>query len=400
MIYLEKHNLRICEVGTGSLPVVPHVTGGVEKFVHYLSSALCELGHEVTLLDMPYAYRPKVSYDLKEVPLIFKNYGNLPVRVLHGLSFGYSVRGQLGKLIRHERYGVINFHDQFTASFGMQLAKRMRLPSVFTLHNPLWSDVSSCRSALNKLKFLIERKVEKNIDLLICLSQTVAANVTSFLGVDRSKVSVVPIGVDDSWFIMPRIDPSIRRKYAPNDEFVVLHVGRIASYKNQLVIARAIPNVVREFQNVKFVFVGPVGSPSYFRMVMRTLKNVGAKNHVVFAGQVPFSELRQLYYLADVFVLPSLQENMPQALLEAMAAGRPLISSSIASLKEHLPNGKSILISPSDHKALAMAIIKLLRNPYLRDILGQRARLHAYRCYRWPMIAQQTVDLFSDLMAK
>lgn len=366
--------------------------------MHYLSSALQELGHEVALIDMPCAARPQVSYTVNEIPLIFEHDENLPTHIVRGLLFGHSVLGQLGELLRLERFDVINFHSQFTALFGIQLVRRMRLPSIFTLHNPTWSDAMACRSMLNRLKFWMERRAEKNADLVICLSRATAANVTGILGLDGSKVSVVPVGVDDSWFIEPRVDPAIRRKYAPNDEFVVLHVGRMASYKNQLVIAQAIPNIMREVRNVKFVFVGPVSSPSYFRMLIRTLRDAGVKNHVVFAGQVPLPELRQLYYLADVYVLPSLRENMPQAILEAMAAGRPIISSSIASLKEHLPNGVGIAIPPSDHEALAMVTIKLLRDPDLRDKLGQRARLHAYRNYRWPTIAQQTAALYTRLI--
>ena len=133
-------------------------------------------------------------------------------------------------------------------------------------------------------------------------------------------------------------------------------------------------------------------------MLKKKLSVSQAKNNVVFTGSISLSELRQLYFHADVFVLPSLKENMPQALLEAMASGKPVISSSIPSSREVLSNGESILISPSDHAALASATIKILKNPVFGNMLGQKARLHAYHAYRWQMIAKRAVDLFSELI--
>lgn len=387
--------MKICQIGTGSLPVTPLVTGGVEKYIHYLCSSLQELGHEVTLIDIPCHDRSKTTYDIEEVPVVLKDHKNAATHIVSEFLFDYFSSLHIQRLAKTKKFDVINFQSQFSALFGMQMAQRMGIPSVFTLHNPIWSDTVCCRSLTQKLRFWMERTAEKKADLVICLSKTVAANVTRFLGVDPVKVLVVPVGIDDSWFIKPHLDPAIQYKYGPNNEPIILNVARIASYKNQLTIIKGIPDILKQVPNAQFIFVGPVESPSYLRMLKKNLTCIGSKNNVVFTGSISLSELRQLYYLADVFVFPSLKENMPQAMLEAMAAGRPIIFSSIAPLREVLPSDAGIMISASDHEALMMATIKLLQDRGLRDELGVKARSYAFDNYRWSSVAQQIIATYN-----
>ena len=207
--------MKICQIGTGTLPVTPLANGGVEKYIHYLCSSLQELGHNVTLIDVPCVNRPKTNYKIEEVKILFKNHKTGLSHIASELLFRYFSCIKMEKLSKINKFDIISFQGQFPAIFGVQKAKRLGIASVFTLHNPTWSDVASCQSGITRLKFCVETHAEKKVDRVICLSNAVAANVTSFLGVDPAKVLVIPVGIDDSWFSTPHLDPMIQKKILP-----------------------------------------------------------------------------------------------------------------------------------------------------------------------------------------
>jgi glycosyltransferase involved in cell wall biosynthesis len=145
------------------------------------------------------------------------------------------------------------------------------------------------------------------------------------------------------------------------------------------------------------VFVGPQDPSPYLCRVKTTVAAAHAEAHVIFAGVVPLSELVQIYGLARVFVLPSLQENCPQALLEAMAQGKAIVASDIPPLRELLPDGTAELVPPLHHKALAETLIRLLRDDRAREQLGVQARQRAYDVYRWEKVASRIIEVYRRL---
>ena len=385
--------MRVCQVGTGSLPVGSGVAGGAERFVHYLAKGLQALGHEVTVVDATAPPRGETPYRLSEVPPSANGSGNPLAHAARGLLFGRAVAQRLSRLLREERFDVVNFHSQFSGLLGIPVARRMGVPAIFTMHNPLWSDEAACRSPWQRVRFWMERRVEVGADAAIYLSEAVMENRRRFFGLAAGNARVVPLGVDESWFARRRPSAAVRRKYAPNGEAVLLQVARIAPYKNQMALVKALPAIAREAPSVRAVFVGPVDSPRYLETLRRDVAGAGLGEKVVFAGNVPSEELAQLYSLASVFVLPSLLENCPQSLLEAMARGRAVVASDIAPLRPML-HGVAPLVPPLDHGALARALIPLLTERDARQRLGRRARHRAWERYRWGLIAGETAEVY------
>jgi glycosyltransferase involved in cell wall biosynthesis len=387
--------MNICQVGTGSVPVGARGAGGVERFVHYLAQALQSLGHDVTVVDMASEPRPDAPYRLVQVLLRWRADSNLLAHATRGLLFGQAVARRLSRLLQGARFDVVNFHSQFTGLLGIPVARRLGVPAFFTMHNPLWSNEAACRSPWARAKFWMERRAETRADALVYLSEAVKENRRCFFGLDSTKVNVVPLGIDESWFAPVEPSSAIRQKYAPQGEAVVLHVARIAPYKNQMTLVRALPGILREAPATRVVFVGPQDSPRYLKRLQRTVAQAGSRESVVFAGTVPLEELAQLYGLASIFVLPSLQENCPQSLLEAMAQGRAIVASDIAPLRPIL-KGVAPLVTPLDHVALARAVLTLLRAAESRRYLAERARQRAWDRYRWEVVAQQTAEVYQE----
>ncbi len=390
--------MNIVQVGTGSVPVHPGVTGGVEKYIHYLSAALQRLGHEVTVIDMPATSIPPPPYRRLEVPLRWRHDSNLVSHALRGLFFGRAAARQLEQLIEDHEADIVNFHGQFTGVVGIPVARRHGVPSVFTMHNPLWSDERACQSLPQRAKFFLEKRAEAEAESVVGLSGHVTDHRVRFFGVSRAKVTVAPVGVDDYWFQPVAVTSRVEEKYTPNGDPLVLVVGRLAPYKNQLLVANALPHLLAAVPNARLVFAGPPDSSSYLHDVQAAVAKARAETRVIFAGAVPLAELAQLYSLARVFVLPSLQENCPQVLLEAMAQAKAIVASDIAPVREILSDSTALMVPPSDHEALASAVVRLLKDQGLREELGSAARQRAYDVYRWDVVAQQVAQMYERLL--
>ena len=389
--------MKIVQVGTGFVPVSPSVTGGAEKYIHYLSASLQRLGHQVTVIDMPATPASPSSYRRLEVPIPWRRDSNLVAHALRGLLFGRSVARHLERLIQAGGWDVINFHSQFTGVAGIPVARRHTVPTVYTMHSPLWSDLAVCQSRLQRAKFWLERRAEAKADAVIGLSQLVTEHRARYFGLARARAAVVPVGVDDFWFESKAVGAPVEERYCPSGEPLILHVGRMAPYKNQLILAQALPRLLAAVPNARLVFVGPQDSSSYLRRVRAVVAEARAEDHVIFAGAIPLEELAQIYGLAQVFVLPSLQENCPQVLLEAMAQGKAIVASDIPTVREMLPQGSAELVLPLDQEALAQTLIRLLLDAGARDELGARARQRAYDVYRWEKVACRIVEAYRRL---
>jgi len=389
--------MKICQVGTGSLPVGPGVAGGSERFVHYLAKGLQAIGHEVTVVDATTEPRGDTPYRLIEVAPRAHAGSNPLAHAAHGLMFGRAVAKRLSRLLREERFDVVNFHSQFSGLLGIPVARRLGVPAFFTMHNPLWSDEAACRSLRARSLFWMERRAETRADAPIYLSEAIRENRRRFFGPESADASVVPLGIDESWFARRRPSAGVRRKYTPNGEAVLLQVARIAPYKNQMALLKALPQIVRAVPTVRAVFVGPQDSAGYLSVLRREVAGNGLEEKVVFAGNVAAEELAQLYSLAAVFVLPSLQENCPQSLLEAMAQGTAVVASDIAPLRPML-QGVAPMVPPRDHVALAEALLRLLAERKARARPARAAKRRAWERYRWEVIAGQTADVYRTMM--
>ena len=390
--------MKICQVGTGFVPVQPDVTGGAEKYVHYLSEALQRLGHQVTVIDMPTGSASLSPYRRLEVPVRWRYRFNMVAHSIRGLIFGWEAARLVRRLIEAGEVDLVSFHSQFSGVTGIGAARKRGVPTVFTMHNPLWSDARACQDRLQRAKFWLERRAEVMADAVVGLSQHVTDHRVRYFDLQPAKATVVPVGIDDSWFQSRPLAPRVKEKYAPSGEPLILVVGRLARYKNQLLVAKALPRLLAGVPNARLVFAGPLDSPSYLHDVQAAVTEAHAEPRVIFAGAVPLPELAQLYALAQVFVLPSLQENCPQALLEAMAQGKAIVASDIAPVREILPEGTAVLVRPTDPEALASAVLRVLDDERLREELGSCARQRVHDVYRWEVIAQRVAQTYDELL--
>jgi glycosyltransferase involved in cell wall biosynthesis len=163
-----------------------------------------------------------------------------------------------------------------------------------------------------------------------------------------------------------------------------LSVARLAPYKGQDILLMAFAKVLDKRPNLRLVLCG---RDQLDGAVERFVRALGLESRVTLTGELPQSRVRGLMRGCEFFVLPSRRENLPLAILEAMASGKAVIAASIGGLPEVVRDGKEgLLIEPNDVDALARAMLDLSGDRDLRDRLGRQARLRS-REFTWSAAA-------------
>lgn len=181
---------------------------------------------------------------------------------------------------------------------------------------------------------------------------------------DQEKISVVYHGVD-----IKKYSNAIVKK---SKKINLLTVGRLSEEKVQKNLIRACKILKEKGYEFQCQIVG--GGPLFVDLNEEIINN-HLTDYVKLVGQVFQEEIKKYYQMADIFVLPSIRENLPNVLLECMAMGVPAIASNIAGIPELIDNGRNgILVQPGNINVLADAIEELLNDEKLRLFLGENSR--------------------------
>ena len=229
---------------------------------------------------------------------------------------------------------------------------------------------------------------------IVCDSQFTAAELARLANYPVERTTVVPLGVDQAFHpIADRsvLDP-LRQQYQLSPErSIILHVGHCGTRKNLNRLIEALGIVRRHGTAFHFVQIG-----GRFTIAQRDLIRRNELNgQILQIPYVPEAQLPAWYNLASVFVFPSTYEGFGLPILEAMACGVPVVSSSATSLPEVVGDA-GVLFDPSDPAALADAVMSVLLNSRLRTELAQRGRERA-RLFTWQRCAKLTFAVYESL---
>ena len=259
------------------------------------------------------------------------------------------------------------------------------------LSHPEWAN-PHLRGAKN---FLLRRSAQW-ADHVLAISQAMVPELIEQYGIDRTRITVTPLGVDAQWFereSSPKIAAVCARTgLTPG---YLLFVGTLQPRKNvERIIAaylRLPPNIQNEHQ---LVIAGREGWRA--GELVATLRGYAAQGRVRWLDYVAAEDMRALYQGAAAFVFPSLHEGFGLPVLEAFASGVPVVTSTATSLPE-VAGDAALLVDPADIDAIAAAIARLLGDSVLGNRLKQ-AGLARARTYTWARCADATVAALRTLL--
>jgi glycosyltransferase involved in cell wall biosynthesis len=180
----------------------------------------------------------------------------------------------------------------------------------------------------------------------------------------------------------------------------VLCVGWINPRKNTHTSVAAFAQALAAGCEAKLVIAGTAKDPAYMARVSAEIAKHGLENHVEFLGHVGHGRLVQELSRASIFLLPSLQENAPMAIAEAMAVGVPVIVSNRCGMPFMVDHGHNgFLIDPTNARKVGDSLTKLLRNPTQREAFSRHARRTARERYHPDLVVEKTLRAYASILA-
>jgi len=245
---------------------------------------------------------------------------------------------------------------------------------------------------LNALKY-------RRADRIVAVSEAVK-RVLVRDGLDGTRITVIRDGID-----VRRIERAPERRAelraaldVPLDAPLVGNVAALAPHKGQRYLVEAVPLLLKLVPAARVIIAGSGELREALEARARELKLGPA---LVFAGFRPPEEVISLVKAFDVFVFPSVGEGLGSSLLEAMAAGTPIVATRAGGIPEIVEDGVTgLLVPPADPEALGLAIARLLRDRSLALRLAAAARIAVREHGSADRMVRETVDLYRDLVAR
>jgi phosphatidylinositol alpha-mannosyltransferase len=336
-------------------PYAWEAPGGVQVHVRELAEQLRARDHEVLVLAPGERRAPESWVRIVGRPI------RIPYRgTVAPISFSWGSWRRIGDAMRRFDPEVVHAHEPLTPSTSMLAVRAATAPVVATFHAFL------DRSRLMEVASPVLRTVTRRIDAAIAVSDAAAGFLRRAIDVE---LEVIPNGLDVERFAHPGIAP----KGLPEGRRL-LWVGRLDPQKGFGVMLRAFALLAREYPDLWLVVAGDG----------RDRRAVGAvseadRARIVMLGAVPHDDLPPYHAAADVFVAPATgQESFGYVLVEAMAAGVPVVASDIAGYREVVRSGiEGLLVPPGDPARLADAVSRVLSDPVLAARLSEAGRARA-----------------------
>jgi glycosyltransferase involved in cell wall biosynthesis len=299
---------------------------------------------------------------------------------------------KLPSLLRTVKADVLYCPGGFVSAFGPDwksaVAFRNMLPFIDEERQRFPHGYTRARLALLKH---IQSQSLRRADLVVFISDFARSIIDLVVGIRSGRSVVIPHGLSDQF----RTAGTPTTLNLPSR--YVAYVSILDAYKAQIEVVKAWAVLRQRRQlNEKLLLVGPARG-AYAEKVRVLIAELGLNDEVLLLGNVPYDHLPSVYHGAVANVFASSCENCPNILLEALAAGKPVLSSDYQPMPEFA--GKAVLyFNPYDPETLAKQLSLLLENPELSGELGRRA-LERSAEFQWKQAADSTWQALSDLAA-
>ena len=369
----------------------PRIVGGLARVVHDLSKRLIKDGHDVTVV----TYRDNTDVPAFEDDKGVKVYrvDNYMIRPNNFIDWimqlNFNMVSKATEIINKEGgFDVIHAHDWLVTYAAKTLKNAYDIPIVATIHATEAGRNSGIHDEtqryINDTEWLLTYEASE----VIVNSNFMKNDIQRLFGLPFEKINVVANGVNLNKFSGMERDYTFRRRYAMDNEKIILFMGRLVYEKGVQNLIAAMPKVLASYHDAKLVIAGKGGMLDELKAQADYL---GISNKVYFAGYMNGKDVERMYKAADISVFPSTYEPFGIVALEGMLAERPIVVSDaggLGEIVEHRETGmKSYCGNPN---SIADSILELLFNPELCANIVKKAKAKVKNEYNWGKIAQDT----------
>ena len=358
----------------------PFKAGGLATHCYGLTHGLAD--HNVTI-DF---YMPKtknhISSDKKNIKI--KEIGKVDIypydrpesKELHGSFFDlvYFYNDLVVSRVSGS-YDLIHCHDWITMKAGIALKEKMNIPLVLTIHSTEFDRSGWLHP--NQWFIDIEREGMEKSDRIIAVSNFTKKVIVDKYGINPKKINVVYNAVYP-------ISEGKKQK-------LVLFLGRLTLQKGPEFFLKSAKKVL-EYEDCTFVVAG---TGDMLPELIRKSISMGIADKIIFTGLLTDEEVKYIYKIASVYVMPSVSEPFGITALEAISAGTPTIASKTAGFSEAFSNCLKVDFWDTDE--MANKIISILRYEALRKTLSENGK-HEVNLFTWDNVAKNTLKVYSDVI--
>jgi len=298
------------------------------------------------------------------------------------LQLVFSVR----KFIKTNRVDIIHCHGYKSNFYGL-LASKGQVPSVTTNHNWLtahWKLKTYC---------LLDSLWIRFFDRIVAVSNEVKKDMVKYK-IPEEKIQVIDNGISLERFERPVETRKIKNQLGFEEKTRVIGtVGSLVIEKGHIYLLEAARQILDVVKDLKFLIIG---DGPLRKTLEEKSEKLGIENQVIFMGQR--KDIPELLMAMDIFILPSVKEGLPMALLEAMAARRPVIATRVGAIPKVIENRDiGVLVEPKDTMGLRDAIMNLLKDPARMSLLARGGFDRIYTGFSSDKMGKQYLELYEEI---
>ena len=368
----------------------PRIVGGIARVVHDLSKRLIKDGHEVTVITYRDGNVPEYENDKGVEVYRVDNYMIHPNNFIDWImQLNFNMIAKATEVINKEGgFDVIHAHDWLVTYAAKSLKQSFNLPMVATIHATEAGRNSGIHDETQRYINDTEWMLTYEASEVIVNSNYMKSELQRLFGLPYEKINVIPNGVNMNLFNGIERDYNFRRKYAMDNEKIILFMGRLVYEKGIQHLISAMPKILEGYHDAKLVIAGKGGMLDELKAQVDFL---GISEKVCFAGYMKGKDVQKMYKAADISVFPSTYEPFGIVALEAMLSENPVVVSDIGGLNEivqHRENGmKTYCGNPN---SIADSILELLYDHKLCAEITKKAKNKVRNEYNWSKISQDT----------
>ncbi|MED4206770.1 glycosyltransferase family 4 protein [Neobacillus mesonae] len=392
-------------------------TGGIWSYVKELRQGLIQMGHKVDILSNHQTW--KKYYLLNTNQVLHKEYikdyvTNVITPQYHFINkdaaaiinqeaerYSFELAASFFDL---QKYDLIHTQDIISAR-ALSRVKPKDVPLLTTIHGcRLTEYLIHVRKADSESDFIKMKQsifsrylaLEENLgiissDLTIVPSNWLKNVLIKEYSVSDQQISVIPYGIDINQFIQKMEQPSRIPSFSGN--YVIGCIARLDRVKGHITLLEALAKLKQERSDWVCWLIG---EGSLRRELKLKTKQLGLQHHILFLGNQ--SDIPSILKQMDIFVLPSLQDNYPFALMEAMASGKPVVVTDAGGMPEMVTDNKTGLISPKgDSSRLYTNIKRLVESEALRKHLANQAKEWSRSHWKIEQMIHDTAAVYQQL---
>jgi glycosyltransferase involved in cell wall biosynthesis len=289
---------------------------------------------------------------------------------------------RLSRVLKQLKPGIIHAHDPHgvaMAAIALSMSTQLAKPPLVAARRV---DFHLRGNSLSRWKY-------RQVDCFICASEAIRQMLLGD-GVPAARAVTVHEGIDIER--LERAEPADLHAdfWLPHQAPIVGNVAALVPHKGQRYLIDAAKIVVQHVPDARFVIAG---EGELRQALERQIKDSHLEKHVLLAGFRP--DVLSVHKAFDIFVMSSVTEGLGTSLLDAMAAGKPIVATRTGGIPEVVSDGETgLLVPPRDHHALADAIVRLLNDAQLRRGMGEAGRARAKALFSAERMVQNTLNVY------